>query len=287
VLRVPAQIDQTFSIKPQREIAASLLFRRGAGRTTLGPQFVPYPFHVTRPFYLDRERPDLATLYLQSASGGLYRGDRIALSIEAAPHAAVHVTTQASTIVHRAGPPGVVHETNILIGEHALVAMTPDPLVLFPAAEISCAMEVVLPASGHAILTDGFTHHDPVGAGRPFDRYSNALTVRDDTGVVLLSDRGTLQGEFMFGSASPLGPYLAAGTLMVLGDGAQRCDINILEESLAAMGCLAGMSLLPNGVGVGGRILAPDGGALARALEAAFAFAFQALVGTPPARRRK
>ena len=53
------------------------------------------------PFYLDRECPEIATLYLQSASGGLYRGDDVALSIVAGPHAAAHVTTQASTLVHR------------------------------------------------------------------------------------------------------------------------------------------------------------------------------------------
>ena len=44
-------------------------------------QRVPYPFHATRTFYLDQSRPDLATLYMQSAAGGLYRGDHVALSI--------------------------------------------------------------------------------------------------------------------------------------------------------------------------------------------------------------
>ena len=43
-------------------------------------QRVPYPFHATRTFYLDQSRPDLAT---QSAAGGLYRGDHVALSITA------------------------------------------------------------------------------------------------------------------------------------------------------------------------------------------------------------
>ena len=36
------------------------------GRTILRRQHVGYPFHITRPFQLDRMRPDLATLYLQS-----------------------------------------------------------------------------------------------------------------------------------------------------------------------------------------------------------------------------
>jgi urease accessory protein len=50
---------------------------------------------------------------------------------------------------------------------------------------------------------------------------------------------------------------------------------------------VAGISRLPNHAGVGGRILAADGGALARGLEAAFAVAFEVLMGVPPGRRRK
>ena len=91
-------------------VEASLHFHRGGGRTVLAHQHVPYPFHATRPFYLDRERPEIATLYLQSASGGLYRGDDVALSIVAGPHAAAHVTTQAST--HRAPDPQARRRAN-------------------------------------------------------------------------------------------------------------------------------------------------------------------------------
>jgi hypothetical protein len=89
------------AVRSSSPVEASLHFSRGGGRTVLARQRVPYPFHATRTFYLDRARPEIATLYLQSASGGLYRGDSVALSIVADPHAAAHVTTQASTIVHR------------------------------------------------------------------------------------------------------------------------------------------------------------------------------------------
>ena len=84
----------------------------------LSRQRLPYPFHATRPFYLDRERPEIATLYLQSASGGLYRGDSVALSIIADPHSAAHITTQASTIVHHTHKRRVIQRTQIDIGEH-------------------------------------------------------------------------------------------------------------------------------------------------------------------------
>ncbi len=215
---------------------------------------------------LDQERPELATLYLQSASGGLYRGDSVALSTIADPHSAAHITTQASTIVHSTHQRPVLQRTQIDIGERAFAAITPEPLVLFPKAEICCTTDVTLADTGRAILIDGFGHHDPAGNDRPFDRYSNAVTVRNNAGAILLADRGSLAGELMLSSTSPLGPFRAAGTLLVLGPGSERCDAGILETRLAAFGCVTGISKLPNNSGMGGRILAVNGGALARGL---------------------
>ena len=268
-------------------VEASLHFSRGGGRTVLARQRVPYPFHATRTFYLDQARPELATLYLQSAAGGLYRGDRVALSITAAPGSAAHVTTQAATIVHRTHDFPVEQANRIEIGESAFLALTPDPLVLFPGAAIACTTEITLAASGRAILTDGLSHHDPRGRGDPFERYSNAVVVRDAAGRILLNDRGSITGEAMFAPSSPLGSYRAVGTIFVLGHGAERCDADFFEKRLAACGCIAGFSKLPHDAGIGSRVLAADGGALKRGLEAAFAAAFEALVGVPPARRRK
>jgi urease accessory protein len=276
---------------------ASLHFSYGGGRTVLGRQHLPYPFHATRTFYLDPARTDLATLYLQSAAGGLYRGDRVALSISTGAHSAAHVTTQAATIVHRTDGLAVEQNTRLRVGENAFLAWTPDPLVLFPGAEISCTTEITLAASSSAILTDGLSHHDPQnhdpktpdtkGFGRPFGRYGNAVVVRDSTGRVLLNDRGAVAGEAMLAPSSPLGPHRAVGTLLVLGRGAGLCDPELLDQRLAARGCIAGFSTLPNNAGIGSRVLAPNGGALARGLEAAFALAFEAVVGVAPARRRK
>jgi urease accessory protein len=230
---------------------ASLHFSHGGGRTVLTRQRVPYPFHATRTFYLDQARPDFATLYLQSAAGGLYRGDRVALSITAEPDSAAHVTTQAATIVHRTHRFPVEQSTRLEIGEHAFLALTPDPLVLFPGAEISCKTEVTLTAGGCAILTDGISHHDPEGlgpeglgpeglgpkslgpegSGRAFKRYSNAVVVRDAAGRVLLNDRGAITGEAMFAPSSPLGPYRAVGTVFVLGRGAEHCDADTARRN--------------------------------------------------------
>ena len=175
-------------------VEASLHFGRGGVRTVLTRQRVPYPFHVTRSFYLDQARPDLATLYLQSAAGGLYRGDRVALSITAGPNSAAHVTTQAATIVHRTHRFPVEQSTRLEVGEHAFLAADPRS---FGALSRRRATEITLAASGCAILTDGISHHDPEGLGREglgpggfgrsFERYSNAVVVRDGARRILLN----------------------------------------------------------------------------------------------------
>jgi len=160
-------------------------------------------------------------------------------------------------------------------------------LLIPGCAEIACSTDVTLAPAASAILIDGLAQHDPEGCGRPFTRYSNAVVVRDGGGRTLVADRGSLSGEAMAGAASPLGPYRAVGTLLVLGSRAERCGADTLERRLARHDCSIGISRLPNDAGIGGRILAPNGGALARGLHAAFAIAFEALLGVPPAHRRK
>ncbi len=75
---------------------ATLRFAVAGGRTRLLRQHAPHPFHVTRPFYLNPERPDLAALYLQSASGGIYSGEHLELVISAGKNTVAAVTTQSA-----------------------------------------------------------------------------------------------------------------------------------------------------------------------------------------------
>lgn len=275
------------SARPLPGSEALLRFAVGGGRTVLAHQYVPYPLHVTRLFHLDPQRPDLATLYLQSASGGLYSGDRLRLAIEVAPNAAAHVTTQASTIVHDVRDRPAMQITRLTVASGGFCALTPEPLVLFPGADVVSEVDVQLADDACVILAEGFACHDPSCMNRPFKRVALATVVRDADGRVRISDRGAIAGTAFRGEASPAGPFAAAGTLFVLGRGSDRYHGAVLEDRLAAAGCLAGVTRAPHDLGYVTRILAPDGGALGRALGVAFTLAFETLVGSPPARRRK
>lgn len=270
-----------------RIISGSLRFARGGGRTFLKEQRTPYPFHTTRPHDLDADRPDLATLYLQSASGGLYRGDRLDLSIEAAPGALAHVTTQAATVVHASAADGIALRTRIAVGTGAVLALTSDPYILFPRADLSTETRIVLAPGSSAILAEGFAVHDPAGRDAPFHALATSCLIEDSGGTRLVEDRGLIDGIDFLGAASPLHGYRAFGSVMILGPQALSLDPAGAEAMFDSCGVLGGMTRLPNAAGWVMRVLATDGGALARGLDAGFAFGFEALLGTKPARRRK
>src|SRR5258708_32048870 len=119
-----------------REAKALLVAERAGGRTVLRRQYVGYPFHVTRAFQLDRMRPDLATLYLQSASGGLYAADRLTLDVGVGAGAALNLTTQASTLVHDRRKDGSMMRHSVTVEDNAFCAIISDPYVLFPGADL-------------------------------------------------------------------------------------------------------------------------------------------------------
>lgn len=268
-----------------RAVSAELRFAVAGGRTGIVRQHVPYPFHVTRPFRLDRARPDVATLYLQSASGGMYRGDDLRLSLEVGEGAAAHVTTQASTIVHDSHDEASRLETRVDVAPGGVLVYTPDPMILMPGAAYEGRTRVALREGAVAIVAEGFFGHDPMGEGRPFASVFLDGEVRDPAGQLLVRDRGGLAGGELPSPSSPLGTCRAYGSMMLLAP--HDLATPGLVAELGAAGVFAALSPLPNGAGQGLKLLAPDGGALARALDLAASRALAVVLGIDPAPRRK
>src|SRR6266436_4434280 len=101
-------------------------------------QFLPQSFST---FEVGRKAEvllvaELATLYLQSASGGLYASDRLALDLVVGAGAALHLTTQASTVVHDARGQGSTMCQSVTVKDNAFCAIISDPYVLFPGADL-------------------------------------------------------------------------------------------------------------------------------------------------------
>ena len=249
-----------------RRVAARLGFVRGGGRTVLGTQSAPYPFHVTRVLG-PAQGAEPATLYLQSASGGVYAGDDLALALTVGEAAAAHVTTQAATIVHdtRGRPARLATEASVAAG--GFLALLPEPLVLFPGADVASETVLHLAAGATAVIAESASLHDPLGAGRVFEKFAGALTVCDAAGRVRLADRGEVRGDAL-GGAAVLGGWRAWGTLLVLAAAEHLPDPAGIEAAATAAGCLAGASAAPDGLGLAVRLVGPDGGTLGRCIAA-------------------
>ncbi len=268
-----------------RVAQADLAAEMAGGRTVLRRQLFSYPLHITRGFYLDAERRDLLTLYLQSASGGLYAGDRLMLDVTVGANAALHVTTQASTIVHDGRGAGATQKLQVSAAAGAFCAVTSDPYVLFPGADLHLDTIATVERDAVLVLVDGFAVHDPRRTGRSFAQFSNRLRIQRPGGAVLLQDIGRLQGDQM--NSGPLGRLSATATVFVVAPPDKRAPVGQLEEAANHCGCLAGASAAPNGAGLVVRVLAPDGGILARGTEAIFHVAARAALGIELMRRRK
>src|ERR1700730_566808 len=214
---------------PGREAEALLAAEFAGGRTVLRRQHVGYPFHVTRAFQLDRMRPDLATLYLQSASGGLYAADRLLLDLVVGAGSALNLTTQASTVVHDGRGHGSMMHQSVTVKDNAFCAIVSDPYVLFPGADLRIATTATVAAGATLIMAEGFAAHDPHGRGGTFVRFSTHTSIIGPDGTPLVSDRGSIGGEQLAAGCGALGGMAAAGSVLMVAPPGQVGDFAEIE----------------------------------------------------------
>ncbi|MFK7867606.1 MAG: urease accessory protein UreD [Roseobacter sp.] len=265
-----------------RPVRAELQFRALAGRTHLARQHTPHPFHITRPFHHPGDPEGMATLYLQSSSGGVYSGDDLSLDITTEAGAQAHVTTQASTIVHDArGRAGVSQTVNLTIADGARLDYLPDPAILMTGAKLCNRITVRIGKDAHAMLSDAQLSHDPEGRARPFAWLENELEILGPQGPLLL-DRFELAGSDW---PARTGGYPCSGMMIVVGD--TSAGPKMLQAAEALPGLYAGLSVFEDRAIALIRFLASDGAALTKALTSMWRAGATTLDGAPPAERRK
>jgi urease accessory protein len=270
---------------------AEVAFARDpGGETYLRRQFASYPFHICRPHRFANDPPGMATLYLQSLSGGIYENERLSLAVMAEEGAQAHVTSQASTIVHSMEAGAAEFTVTIEARKGALVEYLPDPLILFPGARLASALTIRRHAKAAVICADSFLTHDPGGEDRPFGALDSRVDVQDLDGELLARDRFVLSGETFGARRLPgAGCYAAQATIMVLSPKDRVPPVlDALRAALAGLPeTYAGASLLPSDCGVWARLLSADGAALRAAVDALWGAARVALTGARPQVRRK
>ncbi|MCP9625564.1 urease accessory protein UreD [Rhodopseudomonas palustris] len=276
-----------FTPEPSRVSAAHLAAEFAGGRTILRRQQVGYPWHLTRGFYLDNARPDLLTLYLQSAAGGMYGADDLQFDVTVGEGAALHLTTQSATVVHPGRDRPATLRQRIQVGAGGFAALTSDPYILFPDAELSLSSTAVVDKDGVLLIADGFSTHCPPRSTGVFRRFSSELRIERPDGRLLMLDRGALRGSDLRGDFDGLGGMRAAASVVLIASPDRLPPGEEIEAEVDRVGCFAGVSMAPNEAGMVVRMTAPDAGGLTRGITAAFHVITRHVLGVELAPRRK
>ncbi len=260
------------------------------GRSYLSKQYYSYPFHVCRAQYMDVALPGMATLYLQSCSGGIFRGDRLSTKINVLENAQAHITTQSSTIIHRMVDGFAYQTIEIDGGKGALVEYLPDCTILFPEAKLRSSITITRHPDCDVIIGDSFLAHDPDDKDEQFSWFENELIVRRPDGRVDVVDRFTVTGDqFRSGETADVNEYSVHGTFAVISD--KVTDGVLLDVLRGTLNnhpdIYAGASHLPNNAGYWVRYMATDGSAAKSFAVDLWAISREALTGHLPHQRRK
>jgi urease accessory protein len=269
---------------PPRQGEARLRFERREGeRTHLASNYAAYPFHLTRPLYFDAGWPALPTVLLQSASGGLFQGDRLILEVSVGACAAAHVTTQSATKVHSMERDRAVQATRLVVEAGGHLELLADAGILFPDSHVETTTTLALGEGASAILAESFLWHDPKGGDAPrFALMAATVEASGADGRLLMLDRYRIgrpkddEASRAFWRASK-----AQGSLYAFGKPAGGEPlVDGLRAALAGLdGAYAGVSALPNEAGAYVRVLAADGSVVRAAQERAWRAARRLLTG--------
>ncbi|HWH48434.1 MAG TPA: urease accessory protein UreD [Burkholderiales bacterium] len=272
------------------EIHADIEFARDAGGMTyVRHQRAGYPFHLGRALRSPGDPAGMATLYLQSCSGGIFGGDDLRLRIDAGAGAAAHVTSGASTIVHSMERDPARQRMEIHAREDSFLEYLPDPAILFPCARLDSGMRMRVHPGSTVIVGDAMLLHDPTGGDGVFDWLRSETRIEDSSGKLLACDRFHIDGsQFVRGLAGIAGTSAAQGSLFVVTGLKQAGElVAVMRAAMTVPGIYAGAALLPNCSGAWARMLAVDADALKSAMFNAWAAARNLLTGCTPLQRRK
>jgi urease accessory protein len=239
--------------------------------------------------HLDERLPDMAFVSVLSPGGGVLQGDRLEMTVDAAPGARLSLDTTSATRLYRM-PAGDARMTiRIDVAEGAYVEYLPEPSLPYAGSRFAqlgrhqvadggvlVLGEVVAPgraARGEVLAYDGFLSVLEVSRpGAPEPLFRDVCRLEPGAG---LRDPGLLGG------------HLACGSLHVVAPGFSPEVLAEVLGPLGGDGVYAGCSELPGGAGAWLRVLAADSATAAAVVRAGWRAARLALTGAepPPARR--
>ena len=299
-----AQSDMPPDAEAQRPMlrgVADLTLERRAGRTRLTGARTRPPLLVQHALYPDDGAPDMAYVFLANPTGGFLEHDRHEICISVGAGARAHVTTQSATKVHTMTHGVAEQRVALNVAAGGYLEYLPDPLIPFRNASLVQRADITVEPGAALVYGDTITP-GRVARGEAFQycRLSNRLAVhRREAHPVyreafdIAPDADGLPGIRTFDPiCQSVAEYTATptlGSLLILCDSMKAGGIlDQAREQLARSSSVsAGASLLPDGGGVGVKMIGEDCSAVQAAVHEVWSIARRALLGTAPQSLRK
>jgi urease accessory protein len=260
------------------------------GRTYLAGLRQRFPLRTTVPLYLDERKPEMAFIYVQNPTGGVFAGDHFVQRVVSRPGTRAHVTTQSATKIYRANGDGARQDLDFHLGEGACLEHIPDPVI--PHAGCRFEQTLTVELANRAV----FVGAEIIAPGRRAsgERFAyDSLRFRTD----ISTTDGELCAETLLleparrppQSPGLLGQYDYVASLLALAQGrdAEALAARLDRELAGVPEVLGAAGVLPNGAGVLARILARSPIAAQRTVRLAWLAAREELLGSPLPPRRK
>ncbi len=280
---------------------AELLLEHRDGRTRLTHARTRPPLLVQRALYPDDSVPDLAHVFLSNPTGGLFAGDRQDVKVGVGRGARAHVTTQSATKIYTMEHGKAEQCVALSVAAGGYLEYLPDPLIPFRDASLQQDFSITVEPDGTLLWWDVITP-GRVAMGEAFQyrgirsrlavyRAGNRPVYREAFDLCPSAARPTgigLLGMMDEDSRQEGGDFTLGSMLIVCDEDIAGRVLDSLREALR--GCIntqAGASLLPDGNGVGLKVVGADCSAVRSTMVRAWSIARQELIGIPSTLNRK
>ena len=265
---------------PAQRGLAKLVLALRHGKTRLTQCRTESPLVVQRAHYIDESLPEMAFIYLVNPTGGFLQYDQHRVCITVSAGAQAHITTQSATKLYAMPDGSARQEIQLTVEAGGYLEYLPDPIIPFGAAnfEQSTCVDV---SPGGTLL-----HWEVITPGRVameerfrYARLCSRLTVNGQHGHPVYREAFDLTpttrnplGIAVLGSGADDAPgFVSAptlGSMLCVTDAPRvRTILEQLRELLQARaGVQGGASILPDGNGLGVKVIGPDAAIVQRVL---------------------
>lgn len=153
-----SEVRQLAVGKPGKNGSLRVVFQNDSdGKTILADQFSEVPLHVQRALYYDDSCPDLAYLYIVSASGGILQGDRYRIDITMKKNSKVHITTQGATRIYHMNANSATQMINVKLEEGSYLEFIPDQIIPYGSSRFYQRMSLNVHDSATLVYSEIIT----------------------------------------------------------------------------------------------------------------------------------